>query len=167
MKKRSIKEKISLIITVIFVLTALAFNIKNFRKDIKYITSSEVNNKYNNKQNNDKEKNYNVKDYIPGVWDTLGESIDYFKINIDNKEKVAEVETLIDDSITALNSIEDALNKNYKGTYSNLVLYTRDIKKKFVYLREILEKDKNHNTVKEEILKSIEQNYLEGKKYIK
>ncbi len=77
------------------------------------------------------------------------------------------METLIDDSITALNSIENALSKNYKDTHSNLVLYTRDIKKKFVYLKEILEKDENYNTVKEEILKSIEQNYLEGKKYIK
>ncbi|BDB02535.1 hypothetical protein EXM98_14240 [Clostridium botulinum] len=167
MKKRSIKEKISLIITVIFVLTALAFNIKNFRKDIKYITSSEVNNKYNNKQNNYKEKSYNIKEHISDIWDTLGECIDYLKINIDNKEKAIEMETLIDDSITALNSIENALSKNYKDTHSNLVLYTRDIKKKFVYLKEILEKDENYNTVKEEILKSIEQNYLEGKKYIK
>lgn len=108
-----------------------------------------------------------MKDHISGVWDTLGESIDYLRINIDNKEKVIEVGILIDDCIVALNSIEDALNKNYKDTYSNLVLYTRDIKKKFVYLREILEKDKNRNTIKKELLKSIEQNYLEGKKYIK
>lgn len=167
MKKRSIKEKISLIITVIFVLTALAFNIKNFRKDIKYIASSEVNNKYNNKQNNYKEKSYNVKEHILDIWDTLGECIDYLKINIDNKEKAIEMETLIDDSITALNSIEDVLNKNYENTSNNLGLCTRNIKKRFVYLREILQKDKNHNTVKEELLKSIEQNYLEGKKYIK
>lgn len=104
-----------------------------------------------------------MKDHISGVWDTLGESIDYLRINIDNKEKVIEVGILIDDCIVALNSIEDALNKNYKDTYSNLVLYTRDIKKKFVYLREILEKDKNRNTIKKELLKSIEQNYLEGK----
>ncbi|NFE23778.1 hypothetical protein EXN54_12310 [Clostridium botulinum] len=165
MKKFSIKEKISLIITLIFVFTTVAINIKNFDKDIKYITYIERSNDI--KQNNDKEKNYSVKDHISGVWDTLGECIDYLKINIDNKEKAIEMETLIDDSITALNSIENALSKNYKGTYSNLVLYTRNIKKKFVYLREILEKDKNHNTVKEELLKSIEQNYLEGKKYIK
>ncbi|NFG56470.1 hypothetical protein FC791_15930 [Clostridium botulinum] len=165
MKKFSIKEKISLIITLIFVFTTVAINIKNFNKDIKYITYIERSNDI--KQNNDKEKNYSVKDHISGVWDTLGECIDYLKINIDNKEKAIEMETLIDDSITALNSIENALSKNYKGTYSNLVLYTRNIKKKFVYLREILEKDKNHNTVKEELLKSIEQNYFEGKKYIK
>lgn len=74
-------------------------------------------------------KNYSVKDHISGVWDTLGESIDYLRINIDNKEKVIEVGILIDDCIVALNSIEDALNKNYKDTYSNLVLYTRDIKR--------------------------------------
>ncbi|KGO15275.1 hypothetical protein [Clostridium botulinum] len=165
MKKISIKEKISLIITLIFVFTTVAINIKNFNKDIKYITYIERSNDI--KQNNDKEKNYSVRDHISGVWDTLGESIDYLRINIDNKEKVTEVGTLIDGCIVALNSIEDALNKNYKDTYSNLVLYTRDIKKKFVYLRKILEKDKNHNTVKKELLKSIEQNYLEGKKYIK
>lgn len=151
MKKFSIKEKISLIITLIFVFTTVAINIKNFNKDIKYITYIERSNDI--KQNNDKEKNYSVKDHISGVWDTLGECIDYLKINIDNKEKAIEMETLIDDSITALNSIENALSKNYKGTYSNLVLYTRNIKKKFVYLREILEKDKNHNTVKEELFK--------------
>lgn len=167
MKKISIKEKISLIITLIFVSTTVAINIRNFNKDIKYIASSEVNNKYNNKQNNYKEKSYNVKEHILDIWDTLGECIDYLKINIDNKEKAIEMETLIDDSITALNSIEDALNKNYENTSNNLVLCTRNIKKRFVYLREILQKDKNHNTVKEELLKSIEQNYLEGKKYIK
>ncbi|NFC74451.1 hypothetical protein EXN06_16335, partial [Clostridium botulinum] len=151
MKKFSIKEKISLIITLIFVFTTVAINIKNFNKDIKYITYIERSNDI--KQNNDKEKNYSVKDHISGVWDTLGECIDYLKINIDNKEKAIEMETLIDDSITALNSIENALSKNYKGTYSNLVLYTRNIKKKFVYLREILEKDTNNNTVIEELLK--------------
>lgn len=54
MKKISIKEKISLIITLIFVFTTVAINIKNFNKDIKYITYIERSNDI--KQNNDKEK---------------------------------------------------------------------------------------------------------------
>ncbi len=152
MKKISIKEKISLIITLIFVVTTLTVNIKNFKKDIKYITYIERSNDI--KHNNDKEKNYNVKDHISGIWDTLGESIDYLRINIDNKEKVTEVETLIDDCIVALNSIEDALNKNYKDTSSNLVLYTREMRADFINLKEVLQKD---NQFKENILKNIEQ----------
>ncbi|WP_434296962.1 hypothetical protein [Clostridium sporogenes] len=163
MKKLSIKEKISLIITLIFFFTTLGVNIKNFKKDIKYIVSTEMNDKYNTKQNNNK-KNDNVKDHISGLWDTLGEAIDYLKINIDNKEKVVELERLIDDSIIALNSIEDALNKNYKGTYSNLVLYIRDIRNSFINLNEALEKNEKHNIDKGKILKSIEQNYIKGKK---
>ncbi len=54
MKKISIKEKISLIITLIFVVTTLTVNIKNFKKDIKYITYIERSNDI--KHNNDKEK---------------------------------------------------------------------------------------------------------------
>lgn len=159
MKKFSIKEKISLIITLIFVFTTVAINIKNFEKDIKYITYIERSNDI--KHNNDKEKNYNVKDHISAIWDTLGESIDYLRINIDNKEKVAEVETLIDDCIAALNSIEDALNKNYKDTSSNLVLYTREMRAGFINLKEVLQKD---NQSKENVLKIIEQNYIKAKK---
>ncbi len=87
MKKISTKQRISLIITLIFVFTTLAVNIKNFKKDIKYIASTEVNNKYNTKQNNHKEEDYNVKYHISNLWHTLGESIDYLKENIDNKEK--------------------------------------------------------------------------------
>ncbi|NFJ62300.1 hypothetical protein FC886_13680, partial [Clostridium botulinum] len=73
MKKFSIKEKISLIITLIFVFTTVAINIKNFEKDIKYITYIERSNDI--KHNNDKDKNYNVKDHLSAIWDTLGESI--------------------------------------------------------------------------------------------
>ncbi|HID0803374.1 TPA: hypothetical protein ACXDBE_003487, partial [Clostridium botulinum] len=102
-----------------------------------------------------------VKDHISGIWDTLGESIDYLRINIDNKEKVTEVETLINDCIVALNSIEDALNKNYKDTSSNLVLYTREMRADFINLKEVLQKD---NQFKENILKNIEQNYIKAKK---
>ncbi|NFM45947.1 hypothetical protein FDB72_07310 [Clostridium botulinum] len=160
MKKISTKQRISLIITLIFVFTTLAVNIKNFKKDIKYIASTEVNNKYNTKQNNHKEEDYNVKDHISNLWHTLGESIDYLKENIDNKEKAKEIETLIDDSITALDSIEDALNKNYKDTSSDFILYTRDIRNDFINLKEILKKD---NVSKEEILKGIKQNYIKGK----
>lgn len=161
MKKLSIKEKISLIITLIFFFTTLGINITNFKKDIKYISSTEVN---NTKQNNTKEKNDNVKDHISGIWNTLGESIDYLKINIDNKERVVELERLIDDSIIALNSIEDALNKNYKDTYSKLVLYIREIRTDFINLKEELEKDKKYNGDRGKILKSIEQNYIKSKK---
>ncbi|EPY2277501.1 hypothetical protein ACXAT3_002244 [Clostridium sporogenes] len=164
MKKLSIKEKISLIITLIFFFTTLGINIKNFKKDIKYISSTEVNNKNNTKQNNNKEKNDNVKEHISNLWDTLGETIDHLKANIDNKEKIVELERLIDDSIIALNSIEDALNKNYKDTYSNLVLYIIDMRTDFINLKEILEKDKRYNGDKVKILKSIEQNYIKGKK---
>ncbi|CBZ04598.1 hypothetical protein EXN25_03670 [Clostridium botulinum] len=160
MKKISTKQRIYLIITLIFVFTTLAVNIKNFKKDIKYIASTEVNNKYNTKQNNHKEEDYNVKDHISNLWHTLGESIDYLKENIDNKEKAKEIETLIDDSITALDSIEDALNKNYKDTSSDFILYTRDMRNGFINLKEILEKD---NVSKKEILKGIKQNYIKGK----
>ncbi|MCW6110441.1 hypothetical protein [Clostridium sporogenes] len=160
MKKLSIKEKISLIITLIFFFTTLGINITNFKKDIKYISSTEVN---NTKQNNNK-KNDNVKDHISGIWNTLGESIDYLKANIDNKEKVIELERLIDDSIIALNSIEDALNKNYKNTYSELLSYTRDIRNGFINLRESVEKNEKHNIDKGKILKSIEQSYIKVKK---
>ncbi len=160
MKKISTKQRISLIITLIFVFTTLAVNIKNFKKDIKYIASTEVNNKYNTKQNNHKEEDYNVKDHISNLWHTLGESIDYLKENIDNKEKAKEIETLIDDSITALDSIEDTLNKNYKDTSSDFILYTRDMRNGFINLKEILKKD---NVSKEEILKGIKQNYIKGK----
>lgn len=161
MKKFSIKEKISLIITLIFVVTTLAVNIKNFKKDIKYIASTEINDVCNIKQNRYKEKNYNLKDHISGLWDTLGESIDYLKSNIDNKEKAIEVETLIDDCIVALTSIEDALNKNYKDTFSKLLVYTRDMRTGFINLKEVLEKD---DQSKEEILRNIEQNYIKAKK---
>ncbi|MBY6825508.1 hypothetical protein HYH28_17640, partial [Clostridium botulinum] len=64
MKKFSVRKKISLIITLIFVVTTLAVNIKNFKKDIKYIISTEINNEYNTNQSRDKEKNYNLKDHI-------------------------------------------------------------------------------------------------------
>lgn len=161
MKKFSIKEKISLIITLIFVVTKLAVNIKNFKKDIKYIASTKINDVCNIKQNRDKEKNYNLKDHISGLWDTLGKSIDYLKSNIDNKEKAIEVETLIDDCIVALTSIEDALNKNYKDTFSKLLVYTRDMRTGFINLKEVLEKD---DQSKEEILRNIEQNYIKAKK---
>ncbi|KEI76685.1 hypothetical protein N486_13310 [Clostridium botulinum B2 128] len=161
MKKFSIKEKISLIITLIFVVTTLAVNIKNFKKDIKYIASTKINDVCNIKQNRDKEKNYNLKDHISGLWDTLGKSIDYLKSNIDNKEKAIEVETLIDDCIVALTSIEDALNKNYKDTFSKLLVYTRDMRTGFINLKEVLEKD---DQSKEEILRNIEQNYIKSKK---
>ncbi|HDK7155678.1 TPA: hypothetical protein PTV43_000789 [Clostridium botulinum] len=164
MKKLSIKEKISLMITLIFIFTTLGVKIKNFKKDIKYITSTEINSKYNAKQNNNKEKNCNVKYYISSLWDTLGETIDYLKANIDNKEKVVELERLIDDSIIALNSIEDALNKNYKDNYSNLVLYIREMRTDFINLKEELENDKKYNGDRVGILKSIEQNYIKGKK---
>ncbi|AUN18577.1 hypothetical protein B2H91_08065 [Clostridium botulinum] len=160
MRKISTKERISLIIALIFFFTTLTVNIKNFKKDIKYIASTEVNNKYNTKQNNHKEEDYNVKDHISNLWHTLGESIDYLKGNIDNKEKAKEIKILIDDSITALNSIEDALNKNYKDTSSDFILYTRDMRNGFANLKEILEKD---NVSKEEILKDIKQNYIKGK----
>ncbi|NFM80405.1 hypothetical protein FDC04_16635 [Clostridium botulinum] len=160
MRKISTKERISLIIALIFFFTTLTVNIKNFKKDIKYIASTEVNNKYNTKQNNHKEEDYNVKDHISNLWHTLGESIDYLKGNIDNKEKAKEIEILIDDSITALNSIEDDLNKNYKDTSSDFILYTRDMRNGFINLKEILEKD---NVSKEEILKDIKQNYIKGK----
>ncbi|MHB9922122.1 hypothetical protein [Clostridium botulinum] len=163
MKKSSRGEKISLILTLIFVFTTLAVNIKNFKKDIKYIAYTEINNKCNTKQSN-KEKNDNIKDHISGIWDTLGETIDYLKNNIDNKEKVVELERLIDDSIIALNSIEDALNKNYKNTYNSLALYIRDMRNGFINLRETLEENKKHNIDKQKILKSIEQNYIKGKK---
>ncbi|AVQ37336.1 hypothetical protein C7M56_01070 [Clostridium botulinum] len=163
MKKISVKKRISLIITLIFFFTTLTINIKNFKKDIKYIAYPKVNNKYNTKQNNHKEQGYNVKDHISDLWDTLGESIDYLKVNIDNKEKPKEIEILIDDSIIALNSIEAALNKNYKDTSSELILYTRDMRNSFINLREILDKNKKHNSDKEKILKSIEQNYIEVK----
>ncbi len=93
--------------------------------------------------------------------ETLGESINYLKTNIHNKEKVTEVETLIDDCIVALTSIEDALNKNYKDISSNLLIYTRDIRDGFINLKEILEED---DQSKEKILKNIEQNYIEAKK---
>ncbi|WP_434304804.1 hypothetical protein [Clostridium botulinum] len=159
MKKFSIKEKISLIITLIFVVTTLAVNIKNFKKDIKYIASTEINN--GTKQNKDKGKNYNVKEHIFGIWDTLGKSIDYLKENIDNKEKVTEVEILIDDCIVALNSIEYALNKNYKDTSSKLLSYTIDMRSGFINLKEVLGKDKKF---KEKILRNIEQNYIKAKK---
>ncbi|MHB8033480.1 hypothetical protein CF069_05900 [Clostridium botulinum] len=160
MREISTKERISLIIALIFFFTTLTVNIKNFKKDIKYIASTEVNNKYNTKQNNHKEEDYNVKDHISNLWHTLGESIDYLKGNIDNKEKAKEIKILIDDSITALNSIEDALNKNYKDTSSDFILYTRDMRNGFANLKEILEKD---NVSKEEILKDIKQNYIKGK----
>ncbi|BAQ14346.1 hypothetical protein CBB2_2236 [Clostridium botulinum] len=161
MKKFSIKEKISLIITLIFVVTTLAVNIKNFKKDIKYIASTKINDVCNIKQNRDKEKNYNLKDHISGLWDTLGKSIDYLKSNIDNKEKAIEIETLIDDCIVALTSIEDALNKNYKDTFSKLLVYTRDMRTDFINLKEVLEKD---DQSKEKILRNIEQNYIRAKK---
>ncbi|NFJ04522.1 hypothetical protein FC905_05675 [Clostridium botulinum] len=160
MRKISTKERISLIIALIFFFTTLTVNIKNFKKDIKYIASTEVNNKYNTKQNNHKEEDYNVKNHISNLWHTLGESIDYLQGNIDNKEKAKEIEILINDSITALNSIEDALNKNYKDTSSDFILYTRDMRNGFINLKEILEKD---NVSKEEILKDIKQNYIKGK----
>lgn len=54
MKKFSIKEKISLIITLIFVVSTFAVNIKNLKKDIKYIASAEIND--DTKQNKDKKK---------------------------------------------------------------------------------------------------------------
>lgn len=54
--KNFCKKKISLIITLIFVVTTLAVNIKNFKKDIKYIISTEINNEYNTNQSRDKEK---------------------------------------------------------------------------------------------------------------
>lgn len=161
MKKISIKEKISLIITLIFVVTTLAVNIKNFKKDIKYIISTEINNKYDTNQNKDKEKNYNVKDHVYDLLETLGESIDYLKSNIDNKEKAIEIETLIDDCIVALTSIEDALNKNYKDTFSKLLVYTRYMRTDFINLKEVLEKD---DQSKEKILRNIEQNYIKAKK---
>lgn len=161
MKKFSVRKKISLIITLIFVVTTLAVNIKNFKKDIKYIISTEINNEYNTNQSRDKEKNYNLKDHISGLWNTLGESIDYLKSNIDNKEKAIEVETLIDDCIVALISIEDALNKNYKDTFSKLLVYTRDMRTDFINLKEVLEKD---DQSKEKILRNIEQNYIKAKK---
>ncbi|MDU7252796.1 MAG: hypothetical protein E6274_10760 [Clostridium sp.] len=161
MKKISIKEKISLIITLIFVVTTLIVNIKNFKKDIKYIASTEINNEYNTNQNKGKEINYNVKKHVYDLLETLGESINYLKTNIHNKEKVTEVETLIDDCIVALTSIEDALNKNYKDISSNLLIYTRDIRDGFINLKEILEED---DQSKEKILKNIEQNYIEAKK---
>lgn len=93
--------------------------------------------------------------------ETLGESIDYLKTNIDNKEKVIEVETLIDDCIVALTSIEDALNKNYEDTSSKLLVYTRDMRDDFINLKKVLEKD---DQSKEKILKNIEQNYIKAKK---
>ncbi|AKC63498.1 hypothetical protein AAGC94_22080 [Clostridium sporogenes] len=161
MKKISIKEKISLIITLIFVVTTLIVNIKNFKKDVKYIASTEINNEYNTNQNKGKEINYNVKKHAYNLLETLGESIDYLKTNIDNKEKVIEVETLIDDCIVALTSIEDALNKNYKDTSSKLLVYTRDMRDDFINLKKVLEKD---DQSKEKILKNIEQNYIKAKK---
>ncbi|AVQ44395.1 hypothetical protein [Clostridium botulinum] len=155
MKKLSIKEKVSLVMTLIFFFTTLGINIKKFEKDIKYISSTEINNKYN------KKKNYNVKEHISSLWDTLGESLDYIENNVDNKEKTIETEKLIDDSIIALNSIQDALNKNYKNTSSNLVSYTRNMRAGFINLKEIIKKDTKS---KEKILKIIEQNYIKAKK---
>ncbi|WP_097025876.1 hypothetical protein [Clostridium peptidivorans] len=160
MKKLSIKEKIILIVTLIFSCTTLIVNIKNFKKDIKYVISIRENDRYNVKQNNDKEKSYDLKYRILGLWDTLGEAIDYLKININNKQKTMEIEMLIDDSIKALNSIEDVLNKNYRNTSSNLVSYTRNIRTCFINLKEALKED---NGSKDELLKIIEQNYIKGK----
>lgn len=161
MKKFSMKEKISLIITLIFAVTTLIVNIKNLKKDIKYITSTEINNEYNISHNKAKEINYNVKKHVYNLLETLGESIDYLKTNICNKEKVIEVETLIDDCIVALTSIEDALNKNYKDTSSKVLVYTRELRAGFIDLKGVLEKD---DQSKERILKNIEQNYIEAKK---
>ncbi|KGK86074.1 hypothetical protein [Clostridium sp. HMP27] len=159
MKKFSIKEKIILVVTLLFGCTTLVFNIKNFKKDIKYIISIREN-KYITKQNNDKEKSNEIKYRILGLWNTLGESIDYLKSNIKDKREITEMEILIDDSIKALNSIEDALNKNYRNTSSNLLLYTRNIRTGFINLKEILKED---NDSKDEFLEIIEQNYIKGK----
>ncbi|MDS1002883.1 hypothetical protein P9J83_05110 [Clostridium sporogenes] len=163
MRRFSAKEKISLIMTLIFFFTTLGINVKNLKKDIKYISSTEINNKYNSKDNN-KGKNSSVKEHISNLWDTLGKTIDYLEVNIDNKEKLVELEGLIDDSIIALNSIEDALNKNYKNAYSNLVLYIKDIRNDFINLREELEKDEKYNIDKNKVLKNMEQNYIKFKK---
>ncbi|EJO5346063.1 hypothetical protein NRP93_000095 [Clostridium botulinum] len=160
MKKLSIKQKIFLIITIIFFFTTLGFNIKKFKKDIKYISSTAINNKYNNKPNNSKEDNNSIKDHISRLWDTLGESIHYMKININNKEKRKEIETLIDDSVIALNSIHNALNKNYKYSQNSLILCIRDMRNNFITLKEVLEKN---NYEKEKILNSIEENYKKCK----
>ncbi|WP_142414605.1 hypothetical protein [Hathewaya massiliensis] len=67
-----------------------------------------------------------VKNRIADIWSTLDEATSYLKNNIDNKDKREEISDLIDDCISALNSIE---NTSTKIKDKNAVDATKDIKK--------------------------------------
>lgn len=67
-----------------------------------------------------------VKNRIADIWSTLDEATSYLKNNIDNKDKREEISDLIDDCISALNSIENASTKIKD---KNAVDATKDIKK--------------------------------------
>ncbi len=133
MKKIFRKQKIAVIISIVFFLTSIAVNAKNFIQDIKYIFY----NKSIQADNKNLMKNSDIKEHILKLSNTLGEAIEYIKNNVNSKDKLQELKSLTDDSIIALESIENALNKSENT--SNLIEYTEKLKENFKELKTSLE----------------------------
>lgn len=188
MKKSNKKQKIAFIISLIFFITSIAVKVKNLKENISIVSKNKTNDITAKKANDIKNKSINknldknevldrnfnkdlnnslyIKEYILKLSSTIGEAIEYIKINVNHKDKYEEIKTLIGDCTNALESIENVLNKSNDGELTNLLKDTQNIRQTFEKLKKGFNQKDLYKS--EEIIKcSLEEEYKEWEKLLR